>query len=169
MAFSLFTSVSSSSMFSRICGVMLSAISGASYTVSRAGVAVVDSNASPDTRSMRPGLRPNRYADVVVRPVALMDAHFLALAFGKINQLGRNRQPRRLLQQRPQLAAQRAARDVRQSKGILDHRIIGAANFERSFPGADVQPGLAGDVSLEDQFSDQLQFGLRCVRTHVNR
>ena len=59
MAFSLFTSVSSSSRFSLICGVMLSVSSGASYTVSRAGLDTVVSNDSPVTRSMRPGLRPN--------------------------------------------------------------------------------------------------------------
>ena len=39
IAFSLFTSVSSSSSVSRICGVMLSVTRGASNTLSRAGVA----------------------------------------------------------------------------------------------------------------------------------
>jgi hypothetical protein len=35
------------------------------------------------------------------------------------------------------------------------------------FPCPDVQSGLAGDVAFHDQFSNQLQFRLRGMRTHV--
>ena len=47
------------------------------------------------------------------------------------------------------LAAQRAARDVGQAEGVLDHRIIGAADFERALAGADVQSGLAVQVAVD--------------------
>jgi hypothetical protein len=66
MAFSLFTSVSSSSRFSRICAVMLSGSSGASNTARRAGVACELSSVSPCTRSMRPGIAAEQQADFVV-------------------------------------------------------------------------------------------------------
>ena len=110
---------------------------------------------------------PEQQANVVVRPVALVNADFLAFALRKIHQLGRNRQAGGLLQQRAKLPPQRAAGNIGQAEGVLHDRIIRAADFERAFAGADVQTGLAGDVSFENQFSDQLQFRLRCVRTHL--
>jgi len=85
-----------------------------------------------------------------------MNANFLPLALGKIDELGRHRETRRLLQERADLASERTAGNVGQPEGVFDYRIIGAADFERSLPRPDVQPGVAGDVAFQNQFSNQL-------------
>ena len=97
-----------------------------------------------------------------------MDANFLPLAPRKVDQLGGNRQAAGLFQQRPQPAAQRAARHVGASEGVLDHRVVGAADFERSLAGADVQACLAVQIAFQNQLADELQFCLGCVRAHAS-
>ena len=104
-------------------------------------------------------------ADFVVRTVALVNADFLPFALRKIHQFGRNREAGRLLEQRPQPAAQRTAGDVGQAKRVLHDRIVGAADFERTFARADVQPGFASDLAFEDQLADQFQF---CCAQYAN-
>ncbi len=97
-----------------------------------------------------------------------MDSHFLAAALRKKHQLRRRGHAERVLQQRAHLAAQRAARNIRQAEGVLDDRIIGAANFERAFAGSDVQAGFAVQVARQNQFPDELQFGLSSVCAHIS-
>src|ERR1700691_1675478 len=62
-----------------------------------------------------------------------MNANFLPLALGKIDELGRDRETRRLLQERADLASERTAGNVGQPEGVFDYRIIGAADF-RAIP-----------------------------------
>src|SRR5690348_243226 len=50
--------------------------------------------------------------------------------------------------------------------GVLDNRVVRAANLERSLAGADMQPGLAMQLALQNQLADQFQFSLRSVRAH---
>ncbi len=132
-------------------------------------MAEFDSNASPDDAIHAARAAPEQQTNFVVRPIALVNAHFLPFALGKIHQFGGHRQAGGLLQQRANLPPQRAARDVGQAEGVFHHRIIRAADFERALAGADVQSGLARQIAFQNQFSNQLQFRLRCVRTHVNR
>ena len=69
-------------------------------------------------------------ADLVVRPVALVDADLLPFAFGQIHQFGRRSQSESVFEQRTNPAAQRAPRNIGKTEGILDYRIIGTADFE---------------------------------------
>ena len=166
IAFSLLTSVSSSSRFSRMGGVMLSISSGASKTVRRAGVALWLSKRLAGDALHASGVAAEQQADVIVGPVALVDPHFLALAPRKIDQLRGHRRAGELLEQRADLAAQRTARDVRAAGGVLYDRVVRAADLERSFARADVQSGFAMQLAFEDQLANQFQFRLRGVRAH---
>ena len=134
---------------------MLSGSSGASYMVSRAGVDVDAFERLAGDALHAAGIAAEQQADFVVGTVALVDADFLSFALRKVDQFGRHGQPGGLLQQRAELAAQRAARNVRPAEGVLDDGIIGAADFERAFAGADVQAGLAIQVAFENQFSNE--------------
>ena len=69
-------------------------------------------------------------ADFVVRPVALVNADFLAFALRKINQFVGHCHTGRLLQQRSQFASQRTAWNIGQSEGILNDGVVGAADFK---------------------------------------
>ena len=85
-----------------------------------------------------------------------MNADFLAFAFGQIHQFGGGGQAERVFEQRTDAAAQRTAGDVGQAEGVLDDRIIGAADFERALAGADVQAGFAVQVARQNQLAHQL-------------
>jgi hypothetical protein len=85
-----------------------------------------------------------------------MDADFLALTLRKIDEFGGDGEAGGLLEKGTDTAAEAAAGHVGTAEGILDDRIIGAADFERAFPRADVQAGFAVHDSFEDQFADEL-------------
>ena len=70
---------------------MLSGISGASYTVRRAGLAALRLERFAGHALHASRIAPEQQADFVVRPVALVDADFLALALRKIHQFARAR------------------------------------------------------------------------------
>src|SRR5690349_7918156 len=95
-----------------------------------------------------------------------MNAHFLPFAARKIDQLGRRGGARELLEQRTDLAAERASGNVRMSGSVFDYRIVGAADFERALAGANVQSGLTMQFALQNQLADQFQFRLRSVSAH---
>jgi hypothetical protein len=77
-----------------------------------------------------------------------VDAHFLAFALGQINQFAGDGEAHGLFEKRAQAAAQRTAGDVRDAESVFDDGIIGAADFERAFAGANVQTGLAVDLAF---------------------
>ena len=114
-----------------------------------------------------PGIAAEQQADFVVGTVALVNAHFLALAARKVDQLAGHRQSAGLLEQRADLAAQRTARHVRPAEGILDHGIVGTADLERALAGADVQAGFAEHFAFENQLPDQFQLGLGGMCAHA--
>ena len=101
------------------------------------------------------GVAPKQNADLIIRAIALVDAHLLPAPFRKIDQLGGDREAGSLLEQRAQPPAQRATRNIRAAKRILNHGIVRTADLERSFAGADVQPGFAVKLSFEEQLSNQ--------------
>src|SRR5262245_7135448 len=115
-----------------------------------------------------PGISAEKDADLVVRPVALMDADFLPAALREIDQLVR-RETIGLFEQRAEPSAQRAARDIGAPESILHNWVVGAANFERSFAGANMKTGLAREIGLKNKLSEKLQFGLCGMRTHKAR
>jgi len=106
-------------------------------------------------------------ADFVVRPVALMNANFLALAFRNVDEFGGHGHAGGLFQQGPDTAAQRAAGHIGTPLCILDDGIIRTADFQRAFARADMEAALAKHFAFEDQLTDQLQFRLCCVSAHV--
>ena len=55
-----------------------------------------------------------------------------------------------MFEQRAQAAAQGTAGNIGAPEGILNDRIVGAADIERAFAGADVQTGLAEQFAFED-------------------
>src|SRR5579884_3555928 len=112
------------------------------------------------------GAASEQEADFVVGAVALMNANFLAASARQVHQLGRHCEAERLFQQRAQASAQGAAGNIGEPEGILDDGIVGPADLEGAFAGADMQAGAAFQLSFENQLSDQFQFGLFRVRTH---
>jgi hypothetical protein len=103
---------------------------------------------------------PEQQADFVVGPVALVNAHFLAFAPGKVHQLGGNGQAggsARAASGSCRAASCPARRDA---KRVFHHRIIGAADFERAFARAHVQAGFAGHFAFQNQLADEFQLGL---------
>ena len=105
-------------------------------------------------------------ANLVVRTVTLVYADLDALAPGKVSELGGNGVAGGLLQQGTQASTERTAGDVRTAKGVFDDRIVGAADFERAFAGANVEAGFAVQLGVDDQLAQKLQFSLRGMRTH---
>ena len=83
-----------------------------------------------------------------------MNPHFVPFVTRNVDHLGRDGDTRELLEQRTDLTAQRAARNIGTPGGVFDHGIIRAANFERPFARADMQPGFAMQFPFENQFSD---------------
>src|SRR5437762_5006117 len=80
--------------------------------------------------------------------------------------LGGYRQAQESLEKRAKFSAQRASRDVRLSERVFYNGIIGSADFERTLARADVQAGLAMQITFQDQLPDEFQFCLRAVSAH---
>src|SRR6478672_5446522 len=96
-----------------------------------------------------------------------MNADFLAFPLREVDQLRRNRESAGLFEQRPELSAKGTPGNVRAAPGVFYDWIVRTADFKRAFPRADVQTGFAVQVAFQDELANQLQFGVRGVRTHV--
>ena len=64
-----------------------------------------------------------------------------------------------MFQQAAQATAERGAGHDRTAEGVFDYRIIGAANFQRAFAGANVQAGETQERGIDDQFAGEADFG----------
>ena len=132
MAFSLLTSVSSSSRFSRICardavGIERRVVHGQAR---RAGCDAIE-RLAPHALHARRGC--GRTAGRSRRPDGRSGGCALpGRGVWTRDQLGGHGQPPDLLEQRPQLAAQRAAGNVGPSERILDHGIVGCRRSRAS-------------------------------------
>ena len=95
------------------------------------------------------GVAAEQEADLVIRPVTLVNPHLLAPPLRHIDKFGRNRESHRLFQQRAEPAAERTARDVRASEGILHDGIVGPATGQID---AGVYPHWASDPVMASSF-----------------
>jgi hypothetical protein len=71
-----------------------------------------------------------------------------------------------MFQQAAQPAAERRAGHDGTAEGVFNDRIVGAADFERAFAGADVEAGEADERSVDDQLAGEADFGDLGRRAH---
>jgi hypothetical protein len=105
------------------------------------------------------GIAAEQEADGVVDAVALVDADFLAAAAGEVDHLLRGSKAEGVFEEGAEAAAEGGTGDDGASEGILDDGVIGAADFERAFAGADVEAGEADERGVEDEFASEANFG----------